>query len=129
MMLPILISVSVAPVSYFFCASAASLVVANASAAAANAADRKFGLEGTFLLLGLFFLTFLEFANQMLGNQGTLPCAVRHKENDEKQNDAEHGAGKTLGDSLGDVRNEDDEGGTDNRPGQPSHTADDHAEK
>src|SRR5579863_6376806 len=116
MMLPILISVSVAPVSYFFCASAVSLVAANAIAAVANAADRKFGLESTFLPLGLF-LTLLESANQMLGYQGTLPCAVRHKVDDEKQNDAEHGAGKTLGDSLGDIRNENDEGGTDDRPG------------
>src|SRR5271169_2778037 len=127
MMLPILISVSVAPVSYFFCANALSAVEVKAMTVVANAASRKFGLESTLLLLG--FLTFLESSEQMLGNQRDLPCAVRHQEDDEKQNDAEHGAGETLGDSLRDVRNEDDKSGTDDRARQPSHAADDHAEK
>src|ERR1700745_3018164 len=107
MMLPILISLSVAPVSYFFCASAL-VVEAKAMTVAAMAANGRFSLECTFLLLG--FSAFLHFAEQMLGNQGDLPCAVRHQEDDEKQDDAEHGAGEAFGDSLRDVRHKDDEG-------------------
>jgi len=41
MMLPILISVSVAPVSYFFCANAPLLVAASTARAAAKAPSRK----------------------------------------------------------------------------------------
>jgi hypothetical protein len=41
MMLPILISVSLAPVSYFFCASAPLLVAASHTRAAEKAPTRK----------------------------------------------------------------------------------------
>src|SRR5438132_3367467 len=41
MMLPILISVSVAPVSYFFCANAPLLVAASSARAAAKAPSRR----------------------------------------------------------------------------------------
>src|SRR5262245_60905355 len=56
-----------------------------------------------------------------------LPCAMGHEVDDEEQEDAEHGAGEALGDALGDVRDEDDEGGADDRAGQPADAADDHA--
>src|SRR3974377_174982 len=101
MMLPILISVSVAPVSYFFCASAL-VVEAKAMRVAAIAANGKSDLECTFFLLG--FSAFLQFAEQMLGNQSDLHRAVGHQVDDEKQDDAEHRARKTFGDSFGDVR-------------------------
>src|SRR5437879_13438846 len=53
MMLPILISVSVAPVSYFFCASSPLLVAASTARAAEKAPNRN-GLEG--ILISLFWL-------------------------------------------------------------------------
>src|SRR5579883_994543 len=124
MMLPILISVSDAPVSYFFCANAAP-VEAKAIAPAASAATTSFCPA----IIVFSLLAFLEAAEQMLGDECDLPGAMRHQEDDEKQNDAEHGAGKALGDALGDVRNEDDKGGADDRAGKPADTADDHAEE
>ena len=47
-MLPILISVSVAPVSYFFCASALPVVAAKAMTAVENAAIRSSVLKASF---------------------------------------------------------------------------------
>ena len=90
MMLPTLISASVAPVSYFFWASALPLMAAKAMTAVENAAIRCFGLES---IVSLLSLVFLELADQLLGNDGDLPCAVRHQEDDQEQQYAEHGAG------------------------------------
>jgi hypothetical protein len=50
-MLPIFISVSVAPVSYFFCASAPLLVAASNARAAEKAPNRKL-IAGIFISLG-----------------------------------------------------------------------------
>src|SRR6266849_374874 len=98
MMLPILISVSVAPVSYFFWASALPLMAAKAMTAVENAAIRCFGFEG---IISPQFFKFcrsvsFEFADQLLRNDGDLPCAVRHQEDDEEQKYAEYGAGKAF---------------------------------
>src|SRR5664279_3879130 len=130
MMLPILISVSVAPVSYFFWASALPLMAAKAMTAVENAAIRRFCLASIVspsVFFGLSVL--LEFAEQMLGNHRDLPGAVRHQEDDEEQQHSEHGAGEALRNSLRDIRHEDDEGRADDRAGQPSDAADHHAEK
>src|ERR1700704_2348551 len=51
MMLPILISVSVAPVSYFFCADAPLLVAASNARAAEKAPNRKL-IAGILISLG-----------------------------------------------------------------------------
>src|ERR1700761_4957755 len=126
MMLPSLISVSVAPVSYFFWASAAPVVAVKAMTTVDNAVTSSFLLERMF---SPWLLTFLEFAEQLLSDDGDLPCAVWHQEDDEKQENAEHRAGKTLRDAFRDIRNEDDERRADDRSRQPSHAADDHAEK
>src|ERR1700691_4893166 len=53
MMLPILISVSVAPVSYFFCASAPLLDAASTASAAAEAIAILFMIAG--IAVSLFF--------------------------------------------------------------------------
>src|ERR1035437_9310296 len=64
MMLPILISVSVAPVSYFFCASAPLLVAASTARAAEKAPNRNWiagilisliWLNASFFLIGSAF--------------------------------------------------------------------------
>src|SRR5260221_636521 len=174
MMLPTLISVSVAPVSYFFWASALPLMAAKAMTAVVNAAILVGDVEsiispwfwfcrfvvfqtkhaprfepggigwhegihqdkrpepgsdsiGTEKALG-FHLP-LELADQALGYHRDLPGAVRYQEDDEEQQHAEHGAGKALGNAFGDVRHEDDEGGTDDRTRQPTDAADHHAEE
>src|SRR5437868_12449071 len=130
MMLPILISVSLAPVSYFFWASAVPLVAAKATSAAETAASRSFAwvvMGNSFLLVLLSLLP--EFADQLLGNDGHLPRAMRHEEDHDEQQNAEHGAGKTLVDALGDVGHEDDEGRTDEGSRQPADAADHHAEE
>src|SRR5260363_226814 len=122
MMLPILISVSDAPVSYFFWASAPPEV--SAMTAVASAAIRNCCITCKMSSLGL-----TDFAQQLLSHHRHLPRAVRHEEDDEEQQDAEHRAGQALGDALGDVRNEDDEGGADEGAGQPADAADHHAEE
>src|SRR5215470_19231827 len=125
MMLPILISVSVAPVSYFFWASAVPPDVTKATSAADAAASRSFAwvvMVAPFCCLLLSSLP--EFGQQLLGNDGRLPRAMRHEEDHDEQQDAEHGAGETLGDALGDVGHEDDEGGAHERSRQPADAAD-----
>src|SRR5215469_6805936 len=121
MMLPILISVSEAPVSYFFWASAPAGAKTNTTAA--SAAARR-GRERVICPKSL-----PELANELLTDDRNLPGAMRHQVNDQEQQDAEHRARKSLGDAFGDVRHEDDEGRADERPGQPSDAADDHAEE
>src|SRR5438552_18189952 len=125
MMLPILISVSLAPVSYFFWASALPLIAAKAMTAVANAAILGFGRE-SIVAPGLVLP---EFGDQVLGNHCDLPGAMRHEEDDKEQKHAEHRAGETFRDSLRDVRHEDDEGGADDRSGQPADAADHHAKE
>src|ERR1700752_3315610 len=130
MMLPTLISVSVAPVSYFFLASAVPPVATKAIIAVDTAASRSFAL----VVIGAPFLFVLlsllpEFAHQLLGNDGHLPCAMWHEEDHDEEQDAEHGAGQALVDALGDVGHEDDEGGTDEGSRQPADAADHHAEE
>src|ERR1039458_4946329 len=114
MMLPILISVSVAPVSYFFWASALPPVAAKAMTAVANAAIRNSCLES---IVFPHSSVFLELADQVLGDHGHLPRAVRDQVDDEEQQHAEHRAGQPLGNSLRDVWHEDDEGRTHDRSG------------
>src|SRR5829696_4606745 len=60
MMLPILISVSVAPVSYFFCANAPLLVAASSARAAAKAPSRKL-ITGILISLGSRWMCHLLF--------------------------------------------------------------------
>src|ERR1700675_1969762 len=97
MILPKLILVSGASVSYFFWASALPLVAAKAMTAVENAAIRNFWVES---MISPWFKNlrsvFLEFADQLLGNDGDLPCAVRHQEDHEKQQHAEHRAGEAF---------------------------------
>src|ERR1700730_8382443 len=61
-MLPILISVSVAPVSYFFCASAPLLVAASTARAAEKAPNRNW-IAGILISLGL-----VEWVNFLIGS-------------------------------------------------------------
>src|SRR6266702_8445575 len=134
MLLPILISVSVAPVSYFFWARALPEVAANAMSAVEATAIRSVAsmISPQFFwsVLGFrIFLVLLELADQLLCNDGDLPGAVRYEEDDEEQQHAEHRAGEALGNALRDVGDEDDEGGADDRSGQPANAADDHAEE
>jgi hypothetical protein len=87
MILPILISVSVAPVSYFFWARALPGAKAIAVTAAENAAVHS---VSRVFLLG--FLVLLHFAEHLLGDHRDLPGAVGHEEDDEEQEHAEHRA-------------------------------------
>src|SRR5262245_47871441 len=105
MILPILISVSVAPVSYFFWAKA-PMGAKTIATAASTAARRR--LDCISLLTSL-----PELADELLADDGNLPGAVRHQINDDEQKDAEYGARKTFGDAFRDVRHEDDEGRAD----------------
>src|SRR5437764_14297260 len=111
MMLPTLISVSVAPVSYLFWARAPLEVAAKAMTALENAPIRNCRPES---IISPFSVS-SQSADQMLGAIGDLPGAMRHQENDDEQDDAEHRAGKSLRDSLGDVGHEYDEGRADQR--------------
>src|SRR6476661_1973111 len=133
MMLPILISVSVAPLSYFFWASAAPEVAIKPMTAAESAATVSFrpeSMASPWIFLSCFCdLVFLELADQIVADHRDLPCPVWHQEDDEEQQHAEHRAGQAFRNSLSDVRNEDDEGRADDRTGQPSDAADNHAEK
>src|SRR6478609_1781710 len=116
MMLPILISVSVAPESYFFWASALLPKAAKAMTAVESAAILSFCTDGivspcsgfTGLGFGSRRSAFSESADQLLADHRHLPRAVRHQEDDEEQQHAKDGAGKSFRDSLGDVRHEDD---------------------
>src|SRR5277367_4647170 len=107
MMLPSLISVSLAPVSYFFWASALPVVAARAMTAVDSATTSVFCFESITSPWVVFLrVVFLELAEPMLSEHSDLPRAVRHQEDDEEQEDPEHRAGQSLRDSLGDVRNE-----------------------
>src|SRR5207248_5530983 len=75
------------------------------------------------------FSVLSEPSDELLAQDRDLPCAVRHEVDDEEQEYAEHRAGETFGDALRHVRHEDDEGGADDRAGQPADAADDHAEE
>src|SRR6185437_2710522 len=129
MMLPILISVSLAPVSYFFWASA--LWDTQTMATAASAAVRRPVKSMVSPVLLLLFSSGLspEPAGQLLANDGDLSRPVRDQEDDKEEQDAEHGAGEALGDAFRDVRDEDDERRSDKGAGQPADAADDHAEE
>src|SRR3569623_1573584 len=101
MMLPILISVSVAPVSYFFWASAAPEVrVATAVTSAAVLSDLARNNSSLLACGSVLF----QFTDKLLADHRNLPRAVRHEENDEEMKHAEHRAAKAFGDTLGDVR-------------------------
>src|SRR5271154_5957786 len=130
MMLPILISASVAPVSYFFWASALPEVAAKAMTAVRNAAILGFCNES---IASPFFRVrwsaLPELADQVLRNHRDLPRAMRHQEDDEEQKYAEYRTGEPLGNTLGDVRHEDDKGRADDRSRQPPDATDHHAEK
>src|SRR6185312_115698 len=129
MMLPTLISVSLAPVSYFFWASAPSDTQTSATAASAAVRSPVKSMVSPCLLLSASSGLFPEPGHQLLTDDGNLSSPMRNQEDDKEEQYAEHGAGKTLGDAFRDVRHEDDEGRSDKRAGQPADTADDHAEK
>src|SRR4051794_37533208 len=122
MMLPILISVSVAPVSYFFCASALPEVAAKAITAVDNAALRSCCTKN----MTSPFLVFPDLADQAVGDERHLPCAMRNQEDDDEQQHAEYGAGKTFRNPLRDVGHEHDERRADDRSRQPTDAADHH---
>src|SRR4030088_2987990 len=106
MMLPILISVSVAPGSYLFWARAPLEVAAKAMTAVENAAIRNFCPES---MISPLLSVSSQFTDQVMGAIRHLTRAVRDDENDHDQDDAEHRAGQTLGDSFGDVGNLNDD--------------------
>src|SRR5712675_1064335 len=107
MMLPTLISVSLAQEQYDTGASAVPLMAAGAMSAVANAALVLVSRESIITPVFEVERSVLpEFAEQMLGNHCDLPRAVRHEEDDKEQQDAEHGAGEALGNSLRNVRHE-----------------------
>src|SRR5215211_2192105 len=126
MMLPILISVSAAPVSYFFWASALPPIAAKTSTAAESAAVRS---RAVSIVSPSGFLILPELADQLLSNDRHLPGAVRHQEDDEEQEHAEYRTGEALGNAFRNVGHEDDEGRADQRSGQPADAADHHAEE
>src|ERR1700712_682365 len=123
MMLPTLISVSVAPVSYFFWASALPLVAAKAMTAVEIAAIRSFWLKSIVSPFEFGRSVFLELADKVLGDHRDLSCAMRHEKDDEEQKDAEYGAGQAFRNAFRDVGNEHDEGRSDDRSRQPAHAA------
>src|SRR5438128_1765972 len=130
MILPILISVSLAPVSYFFWARTLLLMAIEAVSAVKNAALFVVGRESIISPgFGLKSSVLPQLADQLLSNHGDLQCAVRHQEDDYEQQDTEYGAGEALGNPLRDVRHEDDEGASDDRARQPADAADHHAEE
>jgi len=61
-----------------------------------NAAIRSFFVQESIVSPYFFALVLLEFADQLLGNNGDLPGAVRHQEDDEEQKHAEHRAREAL---------------------------------
>src|SRR6185437_5971168 len=128
MILPILISVSLAPVSYLFWARTAWDVHTKAAAAIA-AVPRPFKSIIFPRCCSCPSGLSLEAGRQLLAGDRDLPCAVRHEEDDKEEQHAEHGAGQALGDAFGHVRNEDDEGRANKGTGQPADAADDHAEE
>src|SRR5687767_7581470 len=100
-MLPILISRSFAPTSYFFWAAAGEAASASAPASDSHSQCR------------LFFMTFSLFralaahASEPAGEKPHKPRhAGRHHVNDEQQNDTIDRASQALRDALGDVRHE-----------------------
>src|SRR3954466_2111550 len=131
MMLPILISVSDAPVSYFFWANAAPEVRVMTAVAVTSAAVRSVLSKNNSGLLGLIngLSVLSEPADELLAHDRDLPRAVRHEVDDGEQEYAEYGAGEALGDALRHVRHEDDESCADERAGQPADATDDHAEE
>src|SRR5579859_5660087 len=128
MILPILISVSLAPVSYFFWARTAWDAHTKAAAAIA-AAPRAFKRIVSPRCCSCPSGLSLEPGRQLLAGDRDLPRAVRHEEDDKEEQHAEHGAGQALGDAFGDVRDEDDEGRANKGTGQPADAADDRSEE
>src|SRR3954452_5131163 len=131
MMLPILISVSDAPVSYFFWANAAPELRVMTAVAVTSAAVRSVLSKNNSGLLSLIngLSVLSEPADELLAHDRDLPRAVRHEVDDGDQEYAEYGAGEALGDALRHVRHEDDESCADERAGQPADATDDHAEE
>src|SRR4029450_11508512 len=130
MMFPILIPVSVAPVSYFFCAKALPPITVTASAAADSVARclRRFIIPASLLQLICVGLSD-QFLDLSVDHVNQLPRSVRQQEDYGKDEHAEHGVRETLGDLLGDVRNEHDECRSGERAGQPADASDHHAEE
>ena len=78
-------------------ASAAPLMATVAMSAVVNAAFLVVSRES--IITPWFKVkrsVLLQLADQLLGNDGDLPCAVRHQEDDEEQKYAEHGAGEAF---------------------------------
>src|SRR4029077_15118712 len=96
MMLPILISVSVAPVSYFFWAAALPLATAIATIAIGIA--RLSFVED--ILFPLDFPTLVVDGLQIVRD---LPCTMTHQEDDEEQQRAECRAGEAFCNALRDI--------------------------
>src|SRR4051812_12824091 len=110
MMLPILISLSLAPGSYFFWAGAGP--ASATSPAAIDAISARFALR---------------MASSIAKQSAFLPCqpcgdpssetgrAGRHQVDKQQQNDPVDRAGQALGEGLGDIRHEQHEETTDDR--------------
>src|SRR3546814_681700 len=133
MVLPILISVSVAPGSYLPAATAAA--GSDRPAAVSNAmASLRFmgsslgdGMAGAFLTPRL--LSF-EPAPDMGDGEADQPCRTRwHEVDDEQDDDAEQHAGEAGGDAFGEVRHVQHEGAADHRAGDPADAADHQADQ
>src|ERR1700677_392667 len=58
-----------------------------------------------------------------------LSRSTRNKKDNKEQQHSEHGAGKALRNTFGDVGHKDDESRADDRSGQPADAADHHAEE
>src|ERR1043165_1439367 len=112
MMLPMRISVSLAPVSYFFCAAAGA-----ARASAAQAISRCFQNR----MVSSTLTALHQFASDQTREPGG---PTWHQIDDDEQDDAIHGAGEALRHGLRDIRNEQDEQSADHRAGNRRDAAD-----
>ena len=124
-MLPILISVSLAPGSYFFCAAAGP-------ASATQHADRR-NQRTLFIphgfLLGIMAV-FSGPSNQLRDHPAhQAGSAGRHQVDDQQQDDPVDRARQALRDRLGDVRDEQHEQPADQRAGDRGDAADHQADE
>src|ERR1700680_2496272 len=100
-MCPILISVSVAPVSYFFCASAGP---AQAKARPSIAVGSRWSAGRVIGFRPMFSAGSLQEPVEHEANRP--PESRRQQINDQNQNDTENCAGQALGHLLGDIGHE-----------------------
>src|ERR1044072_5301635 len=123
MMLPTLISVSLAPGSYFFCAVAGAAITH--SATDAISARMAFRMASSVARPRSAAVS-----GQASGNQTPKPRRPhRHHEDDQQQNHPVDRAGEALREMLGDVRHEQHEEAADDRPGDRRDAAHDEADE